>query len=269
MHKNLLLILIFAVLLTLTMACNDSESEPPYINSQDTTMPVPKQETNESKPNIPVQNDDDILPSLIDNMKIALANDKNEYDSFINVLNAIGTYLENPTEENLTEASTLCVNLYDELSSAPTPSNSLTSDELGNLSEYGVDADGYNGFFDNFMFLRNVKIDALSGLNDYLSEAEESQETLKAIIPFYMEYNKLFQMDTYYAANLIINDITAEGEPIDEFRDIFYVDLIDNLSDSMVWEYDNEVINTKTDQIYVDLSDTIDDFVANSNLVDE
>lgn len=266
MHKNLLLILILTIFLFIS--CNDNNTEPPDITSNDTTIPTPEQTTAEPEQDLIIQNND-MLSIIIDNMKSTLTNDKNEYDSFINVLNTIGTYLENSNDENLKDAVTSCANLYEELSSAPFPENSLNSDEIIYLSEYGVDTDVYNGFFDNFMFLRNVKIDALSGLSDYLSEAEESQETLKAIIPFYMEYNKLFQMDTYYAANSIINEITVEDETINDFRDVFYVNLIENLSDSMVWEYDNQVINAKTEQIYNDLSATIDDFVANSNLIEE
>lgn len=196
-----------------------------------------------------------------------MTNDKTEYDAFMNVLNKIETYFNDSTDENLSEAITLCNELHTQLSNASKYLSPLTEEELAAITEFGMDIYAYDDLFNNFTFFRNIKISALEGLNIQLSEISESQNSLDAIVTFYKEYNRLFQIDMYYNVNHYINECNIEDESVDNFKNNFYPNLINDFSDSMKWEDDNDVIIEISEQLQSNLEDIVNEFTENSNLV--
>jgi len=247
----------FLILISLTaVSCKDSAADPVDTAATSAAITTTPPET-EPEDVIPPET---MLPAIIDNLKTALSADKNEYDEFIHALDSVLLYASDPTDEKLQSALTLCADLGDKLSLAAAAQNSLSAGEENAVAKLGMSIDDYKGLFNNYTWLRNSKINVLTGLIQNLNEPDTFGDLLGDIAQFYIDYNNFFQCDLYYSVNSMINECTAETDSVNDFINNFYPELIERFSETMKWENDNNIIIEKLAEMETKMDIIMTDF---------
>ena len=243
------IIITFLILISLTAtSCKDTATDP--ITDETTTTVVTT--TTVAEELIPPET---YLPAIIDDLKTSLSADDYEYDTFMRTLKFLLLHLNNQDEEGISAELAVCNMLAEEFSLSASLPSMLSADERKAIAQLGMNAEDYNGIFDNYAWLRNSKANVMTGLVQNFNDLDTYGDVLDIIVQFYIDYNTIFQQDLYYSVNMLINDCTVESEIIDEFKNNFYPSISE-----MTWGNDNNVILEKCKQLEADMEIIVADF---------
>ena len=173
--------------------------------------------------------------------------------TYLEALEGVGDYLDDPTAERLKAARTVCTGAVETISALEVPASALTAEEEEAMGGLDMDLTDYRALFDTLQYEKDTRLQSLSDTLGRLDSAPAMDDVLEILNDLYLDFERGERQLLQIGVNHLLCGVPPEE--VDRYRTDFLAGLTFWDEEAVRWSEDRAALDQLGEEALTGLED--------------